>query len=434
MGKRTQKLLVYLDQNFLSGISRAEGNEKLRPFKEIYELLRQGFVDEKLVVPGSLLHDIESSLATHLKDGIVTYQHSLGKVQLYRPDEIWNTQTFAAFDRLMGRTPRDPLQPRAAFLDDPDQRVERFGINVDSHLENRNFRQTRKRTADELEKLRQRLLQGKVTYHQQLKIEQAAQRDHFVQTYCSFFGPISEEKRKEVTAFTESTDFASIPLLRVEAHLFASILIRKPSRQIKPSDGTDIAALSAYVPYMDVVCTDVFMADQLRDVAKEYGIRLFHARKSSLHELKAFLESYLSSTSPIRRPSITAFVLPPKERRDESFQFFRRLGSALEAMGTKEYGELYAFDDGAMPKYELTQLPGAPVPFYGLQDVITIELSRGTTEEEILNICRERCRSDHFVLIDQYKEVPDTFMLGAAMCADSNMDFTHGYRIFKKHS
>jgi hypothetical protein len=65
MGTRTQKLLVYLDQNFLSEMSKADVNEKVRPeFKEIYELLRQGFVDEKLVVPGSLLHDIESSLAT----------------------------------------------------------------------------------------------------------------------------------------------------------------------------------------------------------------------------------------------------------------------------------------------------------------------------------------------------------------------------------
>ena len=66
MRKRTQKLLVYLDQNFLSGMSKADINEKVRPeFKEIYELLHQGFVDEKLVVPSSLLHDIESSLATH---------------------------------------------------------------------------------------------------------------------------------------------------------------------------------------------------------------------------------------------------------------------------------------------------------------------------------------------------------------------------------
>jgi hypothetical protein len=42
MGKRTQELLVCLDQNFLGGVSRAAGNEKLRPFKDIYQLLRQG--------------------------------------------------------------------------------------------------------------------------------------------------------------------------------------------------------------------------------------------------------------------------------------------------------------------------------------------------------------------------------------------------------
>src|ERR1017187_9475755 len=49
MGKRTQKLLVYLDQNFLSNMSKADVNEKVRPeFKEIYELLHQGFVDESL--------------------------------------------------------------------------------------------------------------------------------------------------------------------------------------------------------------------------------------------------------------------------------------------------------------------------------------------------------------------------------------------------
>src|ERR1017187_10260385 len=279
MGKRSQKLLVYLDQNFLSEMSKADINENVRPeFKEIYELLHQGFLDEKLVVPGSLLHDIESSLATHLKDRIVTYQHYLGKVRLYRPDEIRNTQTFAALDRFMAHTSEDPLRPEAAFLDHPDQRVVRFGISVDSHLERHNFRESRHRTANELEKLRQRLLQGKVTYDRQLKVEQGTQRDQFVQTYCSFCGPVSEEKRKELTAFTESADFTSIPLLRIEAHLFASILTRKPERQIQASDGTDIDALSAYAPYMDVVCTDAFMADQVRGIAKEYGTTLCHAK------------------------------------------------------------------------------------------------------------------------------------------------------------
>jgi hypothetical protein len=434
MGKRTQKLLVYLDQNFLSAMSKVDVNENVRPeFKEIYELLHKGFIDEKLVVPGSFLHDIESSLATHLKHRIVAYQHYLGQVRLRRPDEIRNRQTFAALDRFMGRAHEDLLQVEAAFLDHPDKRVERFDISVDSHLEAHNFRQSRHTTAKDLEKLRQRLLRGKVTYDQQLKIERDTQRDQFVQTYCSFCGPVSEEKRKEITAFTDSTDFTDIPLLRIEAHLYASILTRKQSRHIKRSDVTDIDVLSAYAPYVDVVCTDAFMADQLRCIAKEYGIQVFNAKISSLRELKKFPESFLSCAPSIRCPSMTAFVLPPRDRRDESFQFFYRLGTSLRAMGTDEYGELYAFDDGAMPKYELPQLLGASVPFYGLQDVTRIELAPGATEQEILNTCREYCRSDHFMLIDEYKEIPDTFMLGAAMCAESNIDSTYGYRIFKKH-
>src|SRR5260370_13714244 len=113
----------------------------------------------------------------------------------------------------MGRTPEDPVQPEAAFLDHPDQRGERFGISVDSHLETFNFRQSRHRTAKELEKLRQRLLQDKVTYDRQLKVEQEAQRDQFVQTYCRFCGPVSGANRKELTAFTGNTHFTSIPLL-----------------------------------------------------------------------------------------------------------------------------------------------------------------------------------------------------------------------------
>lgn len=432
MGKLTQKLLVYLDQNFLSEISKTDVNEKVRPeFKEIFELLHQGFVDEKLVVPGSVLHDIESSLATHLKDGIVRYQYRLGQVRLQRPEEIREEQTVAAFDRFTGRASDDCLDPETAFLDDPDQRVERFGISVDSHWEQYNFREGRHGTAKALEELRQRLLQGKITYDQQLKVEQQTQRDEFVKTYSSFRGPISAEERKELSAFTESIAFVSIPLLRIEAHLFASILTRKPDRQIKPSDTTDIAALSAYAPYMDVVCTDAFMADQLRGIAEEYGIALFHARTPSLRELKGFLEGHLSGAAPIRRPSITAFVLPPKDGRDKSFQFFSQLGSALRAMGINEYGELYAFDDGSMPQYELPQLPGKPVPFYGLQDVTRIELPHEATEDKILKICRERCRSDHFVLIHEYKEIPDTFMLGAAMRAEDEMNSTLGYRIFK---
>jgi hypothetical protein len=86
-----------------------------------------------------------------------------------------------------------------------------------------------------------------------------------------------------------------------------------------------------------------------------------------------------------------------------------------------------------MPEYELPQALGIPMPFYGLQDVTKIELPPATGQEEVVKICRERCRSDHFVLIDKYKEIPETFMLGAAMSAVNNMETTHGYRIYRKY-
>jgi hypothetical protein len=370
-----------------------------------------------------------------LKDRIVSYQHYLGQVRLYRPDEIRDTQTSAALERFSGRTSPDPLRPDAAFLDDPDRRVERFGISVDTHLERHNFRDGRRRTAKELEELRQRLLQMRVTYKSQVGIERQTQREEFLKTYSRFCGPLSEERRRQLTAFTESSDFTSIPLLSIEARLFAAILTRYATRQIKPSDSTDIEVLSAYAPYMDVVCTDAFMAEQLRSLGinEEYGIAVFHAKTSGLRDLKTFLENYLSGTAAVRRPSITVFVLPPTTLREQSFQFFREFGAALRAMGINEYGEIYAFDDGAMPEYELPQALGIPMPFYGLQDVTKIELPPATGQEEVVKICRERCRSDHFVLIDKYKEIPETFMLGAAMSAVNNMETTHGYRIYRKY-
>jgi hypothetical protein len=435
MGKRTKKLLVYLNHNFLSEMSKADVNEKVRPeFKEIYELLHQGFIDEKLVVPSSLLHDIESSLATHLKERIHSYQHYLGQVRLHRPDEIRNAQVDATFCRHRGHESRDILNPRTAFLDDPDQRVKQFDVSVDGHWETYNFRQTRHATAKELEALRQRCLQSKITYDQQVKVERETQKREFIETCERYSRRRSEEERKKLIAFTASAEFTSIPLLRIEAHLYATILTRMATREIQPSDTTDIEVLSAYLPYMDVVCTDAFMAEQLRAFAKEYGVAMFLGKTMSLRDLKAFLEEYLKNATPVRRPSITAFVLPPKDGRDKSFQFFYQLGAATQAMGMNEYGEVYAFDDGARPKYELRQLPGKPVSFYGLQEVTPIDLPAGASEEEILNICDQHCRSDHFLLLDSYNPIPETFMLGAAMSAESNESSTQGYRLFKKRS
>jgi hypothetical protein len=50
--------------------------------------------------------------------------------------------------------------------------------------------------------------------------------------------------------------------------------------------------------------------------------------------------------------------------------------------------------------------------------------------EGILNICREHCKSDHLVLIDEYRSVKDTFLVGTGMSAESGMQTSDGCRIY----
>jgi hypothetical protein len=72
------------------------------------------------------------------------------------------------------------------------------------------------------------------------------------------------------------------------------------------------------------------------------------------------------------------------------------------------------------------------INYASLQDVEPIKLEPGTTMEGILNICREYCKSDHFVLIDEYRPVEDTFLVGAEMSAEVGMQTSDGRCIYAK--
>lgn len=68
MAKLSNKLIVYLDQNFLSEMAKTKSNERVNPkLRDIYELLHKGFIDEKTVVPSSWFHEVESNFAPRLK-------------------------------------------------------------------------------------------------------------------------------------------------------------------------------------------------------------------------------------------------------------------------------------------------------------------------------------------------------------------------------
>jgi hypothetical protein len=202
MPKRTKKLLVYLDQNFISEMAKGPIDERVKPeFSEIYELLHRGFVEEKLVVPQSLMHDVETSMASHYKERIVSFQNYLGQVRLCRSEEVANRQTDAAFQKFRGDSTGEVLKITNAFLQHPDQRVEQLNITVDAQLENRDFRSGRTRTGERLEALRKRRVQEGVKFDAQLQIEYNDHRDFYLEEMARALSTSGEDLDKDLIAF-----------------------------------------------------------------------------------------------------------------------------------------------------------------------------------------------------------------------------------------
>jgi hypothetical protein len=433
MAKRTKKLLVYLDQNFISEMAKGPINERVKvEFSEIYELLHRGFVEEKLVAPQSLMHDVETSMAPHYKERTVSFQNYLGQVRLYRSEEVANRQTDAAFQGFRGDSAAEVLKITDAFLQHPDQRVKLVNVIADAHLENVDFKRGRTRMGKRLESLRKSRIQEGVRFEAQLQIEYNDHRDFYLKEMARALSMPVDDLDKDLIAFANGSQFKDVPAVDVAARLNASLLTNA-TREVKDSDAADIEILSTYLPYMDVFCTDTFMAEQLRMLGLDtkYQVDVFSAKTASLNKLKTLLEEYLDKSPPVRWPTITAFVVPADSIKKNCFDFFRKLGAAAKEMGASEYSEVYAFDDGQMPEYRFPQVPDVQVPFYGLQQVQTIKLAPGTSVEQVLAACRELCRSDKFVLIDEYKELPSHFMLGAAMSAENDEQMAAGYRIYK---
>lgn len=436
MPKRTKKLLVYLDQNFVSELAKADINNRVkREWKDLYQLLKEGFLDEKLVVPQSWFHTIETSLAPALKKRIVSYQNYLGQVSLQNAEHVRNFQTGRFLQRFLGRIDEDPFETEIAFREPPDKRVERFNITVDLNLAQWEISSGRDATAVGLEAIRAECVVKRIRYEDQLEIELNAQREFFLRN-ALYYAHLCEDPVRNLIAFSMDPIFRTIPVLCIPARLWSRIFTQCPTRKIKTGDATDIDVLSTYLPYMDVIGTDAFMATQLSalGIDKEHEVRLFSAKTASLQLFCEFLRDYLKNTLPVNRPTISVFVLPSQSVKDNAFNLFFELGAAARLLGTKEYAEIYGFDDGKMPRYELPQMPGREIPFYGLQDVNPIKLEPGTTLVRILDICRERCKSDHFLLIDQYRAIKNTFLVGAAMSAESDIQTSDGYRIFAKQA
>ncbi|MBN8726059.1 MAG: hypothetical protein J0M03_24400 [Acidobacteria bacterium] len=433
MGKFSKKLVVYLDQNFLSEMAKAERNPKVNPlYSEIFELLHKGFVEEKTVVPASWIHKLESSLDTRLKDQIVKYQGYLGQLELHLPHQIKIFQLGRAAKEFLGES-LEPLDYHLAYNEDPDKPTQRFGISVDMHLERFwDYRAERVRTVQQLEQVRAAIKNNDISFEKQFGFELAAARKAFLDFESSSVGWIFHKFPERLPEFAQSIEFGSVPQLVISTNFWTKLLTHLNTRPSKASDSADIEIISTYLPYVDVFATDTFMANLIRDFGYDtaYGTEVFDASAGGLEKFKQFLEAYLASHTPVNKPSGSIFVIPDQRIRRESFEFFKNLGQQRIGRGRRnEWVDVYAFDDGHMPKYRHKDT-SVPIPFYGLQDVDSIKIQPNTSYSVLIELCKQHCKSDKFVVIDQHRNLPNEFKETMLNYMSTGKDLILGYKIY----
>jgi len=186
---------------------------------------------------------------------------------------------------------------------------------------------------------------------------------------------------------------------------------------LNQGDVTDIDAMATYLPYCDVYGADRFMAEVARSlkVPERYDCHLFDSRKDGVAKLIYHLHNALAGIAPVNVPGLSIFVAATDGIKEQSFSFFHKIGNQAKMAENRcgEWIELFGFDDGRMPRYEMRQVPGMAAPFYGLQEVLVIKCRASNGTDALIEAARKECRSTHFVLVDAYQDLPDDFMMQA---------------------
>jgi hypothetical protein len=207
-------------------------------------------------------------------------------------------------------------------------------------------------------------------------------RPYYLRHHAAAAGVTDEEYGR----FVASTAFADVPIVWLDVALLTQLMTAHSTRAIKQGDVTDIDAMATYLPYCDVYGTDRFMPEIARSmkVPKRYNCQLFDSRKDGLAKLIDHLHQALANIAPVNVPALSIFIAPVDGIKQNSFSFFRKIGNQAKVAENRrgEWIEVFGFDDGKMPRYEMKQAPGVAAPL--------LRLAR-CSRDQVRRIGRQRC-------------------------------------------
>src|SRR4030042_4171232 len=328
--KKYKKIIIYLDQNFISDIAKSNQNPNVNPkIKSIFGLLHQGFIDEKVVVPKSRIQKKETALATHYKEIIRKHQGFLGQVELENFNHIFSYQAYKAAEKFLGIKSRS-IGWREAFKENPNKKTQQYDIIVDSGLwEDGSYRKEKLQTVKLLNDAKCISNNEKRTYREQKGLELEAQRELFLQKHTYAVEHLFNRSYEDLVNFTKSKEFESIPYIDITIAIWPILFIHCKNRAIKKGDYADIETIATYLPYVDVYATDTFMAELIKQqkLDDRYDTKVFSSSRDGLFAFEKYLKRSLMRKKPVNWPEISVFVLPDEKIKKNSWEFFRNLGN-----------------------------------------------------------------------------------------------------------
>lgn len=324
-----KKLIIYLDQNFISDIAKLKTNinDKVKPrVGLLFTEIKEGVDEEKFVVPDSFIIKTETAAFVNKKLIKATRNHQkyLGQTSLNTYWEIANVQFE---DHLLNFFNKKQYSQRKdwefIFRENPDKRMQNFDIDVS--FKNFNFSDN---SVNILQQIRDSGVKYKDQYKKEIESSKKVYKNKLKSDYIYLLNRynISIE---EAEKFIDSDDFINIPNIDIFCQLWAKDLSHK-ERKGKNSDSNDIDMLSAYLPYCDVIATDNYMKDLIEslNLDSKYKCRIFSLKNDSLNDFISFLKKEKEERQPANRSLFSIVCTKPKNKEFFDAEFIDKINLA----------------------------------------------------------------------------------------------------------
>jgi hypothetical protein len=305
--------VIYLDQNFVSSISKVKlGQIKDERFTTLYELLK-GLLDEKrIIVPESVFHSIESEWASEtVKLKILEIINNLSQGVGFKDwREILDLQVSQSirvyFTKVAHETP-PPSSVGEVLLKGP---INRSLSHVIQEMREAKELYARRWEAYRLEPERK-------IFRRQKELEANSIIRHYfslpweipcLSTYImtAYSGEVGrgrllykefDPKLERFDYFLDSRELRSVPFIDIVSSINAAVTVYEGARRTRESDFYDVQIVGTILPYCDVLATDNFMRSILVTrlaLDKKYHTEVFSEKG---REINRFLEYLLHLNS-----------------------------------------------------------------------------------------------------------------------------------------